>query len=536
MAATIPSSSKSSFVDAFFSRGWMHLDGGLPPAAVSAFVADIAAHLANGTGHVEQTAATSGAWVSKATDSIQLDTPSTWPKRRERRVFEVAPSGHAEYWAALRRSAPLAAALNSIMGHGNWEIPLNEMRGDSEAKGSGGGGGGGTDIEGARQWYCPVTFPMRDGAPVSTSCSPVDRTALLGPAAPYIDALAAESTAAAAASPAATWQIISRRNVLGKGWHVDVGPGFGNDMPRTCAGDWRQGVVLLLLLSDCGPGEGGTALLSGSHTWVLRELARVEAAGGAPHTHESMNTWAVRLLRTATEDGRVVLRGQHVGACHTTTDTKGNGDDGDDGLGGRVSSPGESGGSSSSESDCGGCDGGINVADSFEEGNSCSFVHIISSGGGEKGDGCVRSCECSGQATPGVVPLLPGMLHATLENPLLGTPADPTAAACSTPCSTPASIPARHVSRAHPPTPPTSAEPPPRRAPLLYVEQITGRAGDIVLLHPLLLHSGTTVMGGRPRLLANGVAQYTAAAWGGVDRLNGQCPMLARGVAAVGGQ
>jgi hypothetical protein len=50
------------------------------------------------------------------------------------------------------------------------------------------------------------------------------------------------------------WQPVNRRRVVGRGWHIDVGPGFGNDEVRTTKGDARQGVILLVLLSDWAPG------------------------------------------------------------------------------------------------------------------------------------------------------------------------------------------------------------------------------------------------------------------------------------------
>jgi ectoine hydroxylase-related dioxygenase (phytanoyl-CoA dioxygenase family) len=37
--------------------------------------------------------------------------------------------------------------------------------------------------------------------------------------------------------------------------------------------------------------------------------------------------------------------------------------------------------------------------------------------------------------------------------------------------------------------------------------QIVARAGDVVIMHPLIVHSGTTNLGSRPRLMANGMAR-----------------------------
>ena len=39
------------------------------------------------------------------------------------------------------------------------------------------------------------------------------------------------------------------------------------------------------------------------------------------------------------------------------------------------------------------------------------------------------------------------------------------------------------------------------------IEQVVGMAGDIVLLHPWCVHSGTTNFGTRPRLMLNGMAR-----------------------------
>jgi hypothetical protein len=80
---------------------------------------------------------------------------------------------------------------------------------------------------------------------------------------------------------------------------------------------------------------------------------------------------------------------------------------------------------------------------------------------------------------------------------------------------------------------------------LLFVEQVVGRAGDAVLMHPLLLHSGTTNCAFAPRLLANGVARVRVAsgdtgdAGAGVGADAGEdagycCPLLARDVARLG--
>ncbi len=59
-------------------------------------------------------------------------------------------------------------------------------------------------------------------------------------------------------------------------------------------------------------------------------------------------------------------------------------------------------------------------------------------------------------------------------------------------------------------SPPISERPAPRwgdeSAPV-YVDQVCGQMGDIVLMHPLLLHSGTTNEGQHIRMMANGMVQ-----------------------------
>lgn len=46
------------------------------------------------------------------------------------------------------------------------------------------------------------------------------------------------------------------------------------------------------------------------------------------------------------------------------------------------------------------------------------------------------------------------------------------------------------------------------------IEQMVGRAGDVWLVHPWLIHSGTTNYGTAPRVMANGMARISAEAFG----------------------
>ena len=47
----------------------------------------------------------------------------------------------------------------------------------------------------------------------------------------------------------------------------------------------------------------------------------------------------------------------------------------------------------------------------------------------------------------------------------------------------------------------------------IVVEQLLGRAGDVALMHSLLLHSGTANMRSTPRVMANGMARVLPAAF-----------------------
>lgn len=48
--------------------------------------------------------------------------------------------------------------------------------------------------------------------------------------------------------PAQSWEAVNRRRVRGKGWHVDIGPGFNTDWARTMHGHRLQGLVILVLV------------------------------------------------------------------------------------------------------------------------------------------------------------------------------------------------------------------------------------------------------------------------------------------------
>ena len=56
------------------------------------------------------------------------------------------------------------------------------------------------------------------------------------------------------------------------------------------------------------------------------------------------------------------------------------------------------------------------------------------------------------------------------------------------------------------------------------IEQVVGRAGSVVVMHPWLIHSGTTNLSSEPRLMANGMVRIKKDAFerdGGARALRG---------------
>jgi hypothetical protein len=497
----------SSLLTAFHRDGYVVLSGALAPSSVSSFVDDIESDLPR----AGRALGLSG--------SLSLRHPRTWPRRNQRRVLEcVALGGARPHWDGLRSSPVLAAALDTLLGAGGWEIPANAVDDDDERAGrvkSAAGPGGAAasavaddddreeeeeelarqrDPTGAmrvRHWYCPVTFPEQEvkeeeegeeEAKEGAAAAPTHPGPPLPCAGPRLAALTSvdeevRTNGMPTPSTAAhRWQPVNRRRFLNKGWHVDVGPGFPNPHPRSPRGDYRQGVILLVLLSDCEKGAGGTALIPGSHDWCMRRLLAEEGkemadaaespapaspkrrraegedgAGAAVATeadapaitptgaapippaprpggvsHEALNSWAVDVLRLRTEEGRVLV------PCA-----------------------------------CGAC-----------------------APAGPPPSSDLGPAPCTRDST-WVCP--PGLREE--------------ATACGVPS-------------------------------LVSMAQVVGRAGDVVLVHPLLVHSGTTNCGARPRLLANGVARVRKGVFLAPTESGGrgvQCPILARDRARLGG-
>ncbi len=342
---------------ALYEEGFAHVSGALPGEAVQAFLDAVRGDL--------------------AAQGVELDRE--WPRGGARRVAEAMPLGSA-HLEPLRRAPVLCAALDAVLGEGGWELNHNQERPVAAAAAAAAG------EPYARHWYCPIAWPEAppERWEAGVLAAAAARQAAAAAAAACVPARVAELLSCkeeeALRGPLCEprrWQPVSRRRVLNKGWHVDVGPGFGNEELRCAAGDFRQGCVLLVLLSDCPAGCGGTAIVPRSHFAALAELEVCEARGQRP-SHQAFNSCFVKRMRALTERGQVLL-------------------------------------------ECSGCGG---------------------------------------------------------------------AAACACAASRPRAPPGGFV----------------------RVVQVVGKAGDVVLLHPLVLHSGTTNAGFLPRVLANGMARLAGPA------------------------
>ena len=292
----------------FFRDGYVQVRGALLPEAAASFCAQISRELKDPALPQQNRAAP------------DILSPETWPFGGQRRVAECLPSGRGAHWSAIAApNTPVAAALDTLMGAGDWELPLNPQAGES------------FDV---RHWYSPVVFPEHhpeefdedaataalrrdakmwrdDGNDEGTWTADEDARAvsafkehgpkwgaissrtrgkskaqvrrrlaslLLPSAARKIDCVEAASS----------WRAVNRRRVPDKGWHVDIGPGFDTDWNREISGHRFQGCIILVLLSDCERGHGGTAFIPGSHRWV-----RAHLASSGPTPHQDLNAWCI---------------------------------------------------------------------------------------------------------------------------------------------------------------------------------------------------------------------------------------------------
>eukprot|EP00038_Savillea_parva_P015529 m.220690 g.220690 ORF g.220690 m.220690 type:complete len:430 (-) comp31318_c0_seq1:103-1392(-) len=386
----------------FHDAGFCVVRGALDDDTVRGFVQQVDAELRLAEGTVADS--------ERTVQALALDDPQTWPSGGQRRVVECAPLGQGAHWKALSTSPRLVHALDTLLGHGAWEIETNTR--DSPI----------------RFFYAPVVFPEAsandrcDTKPHHRKQGDVNRTAPSGsgqdacgtvtpsphadappPPAPRLVELMSwrEERKTFGAGPAQRvppqrWQPVNRRRFRGKGWHIDVGPGFDGSAVRSLQGHPFQGVVLLLVLSDWDVGGGGTCMVHGSHKWVHDQMV---AAGPEGISHDDLNRWCVDHMIQRARDQ--TLRLDETGP-----------------LGAHIRE-------------------GVDVDTTVP----CEVdSDAPDDGAGVRGDNTTSGTQ--------------------------GSPAD-------LPCAV----------------------------------QIVAKAGDVVIMHPLIIHSGTTNLSDAPRIMANGMAR-----------------------------
>ena len=374
--------------EAFRRRGFTVVRRALDSTVVKGFVGQIARELADPPPETLQSALrgdrlgqakyrTNLGIGERAVGSVDLDDPESWPRGKGRRVVELTPRGDGEHWRLLQQAPMLRAALDDIVGRDCWDLPINAPSGDPFT---------------VRDWYFPVTFPedperpLGDAAPSTAANFDMDRNSTRRPV--HLRSWREEHAEvnagrAGALGAGEVWQPVSRRRFRGKGWHLDVGPGFPMDGLRSATGHPCQCIILLLVLSDWEAGGGGTCAIAGSHEVVRQYLE--ERPEGVPHA-EMNQEWTQRVM-CAAKKGALFIDG----------------------------------------------DGAV--------GAEADFGHTGVRGTSE-------------------VPLFPGVTE-DLER----------------------------------------------------VVQFVGRPGDVILLHPLSLHSGTTNWRGHPRLMGNGMVRLRPEAF-----------------------
>ena len=269
--------------DRWLTDGYVQLPSVLGREEVARFVDQNSGELA-AAGETER---------ERSVGAISLRDEATWPTKGQRRVVECAPDGVGDHWAALRGAKALTAALDELLGEGAWVLPVNESRADRP------------DAPRVRHWYFPVVFPEHRYEEEKGNAAAPPKPPPLRPV--LLESVKDErrrNPRPAMSSMAHAWQPVSRRRVRGKGWHIDAGPGFPNEGLRTVRGHAFQGCVVLLLLSDCGAGAGGTVMVPGSHRAVEAKL-RACAPGGI--SHADLNRWAVDEMLAAVRERRVVI-------------------------------------------------------------------------------------------------------------------------------------------------------------------------------------------------------------------------------------
>ena len=251
--------------EAFRRRGFTVVRGALDARCVGGFVGQITRELRDPPPETLQSALrgdrlgqakykTNLGIGERAVGSVDLDDPESWPRGKGRRVVELTPRGDGEHWQILQQAPKLRAALDDIVGHDCWHLPINAPSGDAFTQ---------------RDWYFPVTFPEDPERPLGDA---VPSTAAALDSRPvFLRSWREEHTEVnarrAGLGAGEVWQPVSRRRFRGKGWHLDVGPGFPMDGLRSATGHPCQCIILLLVLSDWEAGGGARALSPEATRW-----------------------------------------------------------------------------------------------------------------------------------------------------------------------------------------------------------------------------------------------------------------------------
>jgi len=235
------------FENDFYRKGYTIVPGALPPSVADAMLASVERLL-----NTEFN-------LSHISPSSELP----WPGGNQNRVVEIVPTSDAPWWDDFLSLTPLHTALTTLTTRPCALKPNTPQ---------------------TRHWYFPINYP--ESHPTSSTPSPNRRPILH----------------TSASSISGRWQPINRRRYLGRGWHIDCGPGFPNPELRTTSGDGRQGPVILIVLSDCDVGEGGTCIVEGSHLAVYDYIDKIGEV-----SHEKLNEVFKARMRRRINEGKAFL-------------------------------------------------------------------------------------------------------------------------------------------------------------------------------------------------------------------------------------
>lgn len=100
---------------------------------------------------------------------VDVEDRSTWPKGNQRRVVETVPPGDARAWRAVKEAPKFVAVLDELLGKNMWELPMNPSATERDAAISA--------QKFTRHWYCPVVFPDQAPQDADSAASPPSKRA-----------------------------------------------------------------------------------------------------------------------------------------------------------------------------------------------------------------------------------------------------------------------------------------------------------------------------------------------------------------------